>query len=72
MYGCYKQTCTFEKEVIRTKHAEYMDKKLSQAIMKCSKLRNDYLKHISEENRLVYKTQRHFRVTLLGEKSRLF
>ena len=49
-----------------------MDKKLSQAIMKCSKLRNDYLKHISEENRLVYKTQRNFRVTLLGEKSRLF
>ena len=42
-----------------------MDKELSQAIMKRSKLWNDYLKHRSEENRLTYKKQRNFCVTLL-------
>ena len=33
--------------------------------MKRSKLWNDYLKHRSEENRLTYKKQRNFCVTLL-------
>ena len=42
-----------------------MDKELSQAIMKRSKLWNDYLKHRSEENRLAYEKQRNFCVTLL-------
>ena len=45
-----------------------MDKEFSQAIMKGSKLRNDYLKHRSEENRLAYKKQRNFCVTLLRKK----
>ena len=45
-----------------------MDKELSQAIMKRSKLWNDYLKHRSEENRLAYKKQRNFCVTLLRKK----
>ena len=39
-----------KRKYIRANHAEYMDKELSQAIMKRSKLRNDYLKHRSEEN----------------------
>ena len=68
MYGCYKQTCTFKKEVYKDKSAEYMDKELSQAIMKRLKLWNDYLKHRSEENRLAYKKQRNFCVTLLRKK----
>ena len=33
-----------KKTYIRANHAEYMDKELRQAIMKRSKLRNDYLK----------------------------
>ena len=45
-----------------------MDKELSQAIMKRSKLRNDYLKHRSKENRLAYKKQRNFCGTLLRNK----
>ena len=45
-----------------------MDKEFSQAIMKGSKLRNDYLKYRSEENRLAYKKQRNFCVTLLRKK----
>ena len=40
----------------------------NQTIMKCSKLRNDYLKHRSEENRLAYKKQRNFCVALLRKK----
>ena len=45
-----------------------MDKELSQAIMKRSKLQNVYLNHRSEENRLAYKKQRNFCVTLLRKK----
>ena len=44
-----------KRRYIRANHAEYMDKELTQAIMKGSKLRNYYLKHRSEENRLAYK-----------------
>ena len=53
-----------KRKYIRTNHAEYMDEELSQAIMKRSKLRNDYLKHRSEENRLAYEKQRNFCVLL--------
>ena len=44
-----------------------MDKELSQAIMKRSRL-NVYLNHRSEENRLAYKKQRNFCVILLKKK----
>ena len=57
-----------KRKYITANHAEYMDKELREAIMKCSKLRNDYLKHRSEENILAYKRQRNFCVTLLGKK----
>ena len=48
-----------------------MDKELSQAITKRSKLRNDYLKQKSEENRLAYKKQRNICVTLLSKKKQI-
>ena len=57
-----------KRKYIRANHAEYMDKELSQAIMKRPKLRDDNLKHRSEENRLVYKNQRNVCVTLLKKK----
>ena len=60
-----------KRKCIRENHAEYMDKELSQAIMKRSKLRNVYLKHRSEENRLAYKKQRDFCVTLLRKKKQI-
>ena len=44
-----------------------MDKELSQAIMKRSRL-NVYLNHRSEENRLAYKKQPNFCVILLRKK----
>ena len=57
-----------KRKYMRANHAEYMNKELSQAIMKLSKLRNDYLKHRSEENSLAYKKQRIFCVALLKKK----
>ena len=75
-YDIFKNVCMdainkhapLKRKYIRANHAEYMDKELSQAIMKRSKLRNDYLKHRSEENRLAYKKQRNFCVALLRKK----
>ena len=72
-YDIFKNVCMdvvkkhapLKRKYIRTNYAEYIDKELSQAIMKRSKLRNDYLKHRSEENRLAYKKERNFCVTLL-------
>ena len=57
-----------KRKYIRENHAKSMHKELSQAIMKRSKLCNDYLKHRSEENRLTYKKQRNFCVTVLRKK----
>ena len=61
-----------KRKYMRANHAEYMDKELRKAIMKRLKLRNEYLEHRSEENRLAYKKQSNFCVTLLRKKSRLF
>ena len=77
-YNIFKNLCMdainkhapLKRKYIRANHAEYMDKELSQAIMKRSKLRNDYLKQRSEENRLAYKKQRNFCVTFLLRKKK--
>ena len=71
MHAINKHT-PLKRKYIRANHAEYMDKELSQAIMKRSKLRNDYLKHRSEENRFAYKKQRNFCYFTKEEKSRFF
>ena len=50
-YDIFKNVCMdvvnkhapLKKNYIRVNHAEYMDKELSHAFMKRSKLRNDYL-----------------------------
>ena len=57
-----------KRKYIRANYAEYMDKELNQAIMKRSKLWNVYLNHRSEENRLAYKKQPNFCVTLPRKK----
>ena len=71
-YDLFKNVCMdvinkhapLKRKYIRANHAECMDNELSKAIMKRSKLRNNYLKHRSEENRLAYKKQRNFCITL--------
>ena len=75
-YDIFKNVCMdainkhapLKRKYIRANHAKYVDKELRQAIMKRSKLRNYYLKHRGEKNRLVYKKQRNFCVTLLRKK----
>ena len=75
-YDIFKNVCMdvvnkhapLKRKYIRANHAECMDKELSQAIMKRSKLRNVYLNHRIEENRLASKKQCNFCVTLLRKK----
>ena len=75
-YNIFKNVCIdainkrapLKRKYINANHAEYMDKELIQALMKRSKLRNDYLKHRSEEYRLAYQKQRNFCVTFLRKK----
>ena len=77
-YNIFKDACMdvvnkhapLKRKYIRANHAEYMNKELSQAIMKLAKLRNTYLEHRSEENRLAYRKQRNFCVTLLRKKKK--
>ena len=67
-YAIFKNVCMdainkhgpLKRKYLKANHVEYMDKELSQAIMKCSKLQNDYLEHRSEKNRLAYKKQHSF------------
>ena len=54
-YDIFKNVCMdvinkhgpLKRKYLSPNHVEYMDKELSKAIMKRSKLRNDYLKHRS-------------------------
>ena len=79
-YDIFKNVCMdvvnkhapLKRKYMRANHAEYMDKEFSQAIMKRSKLRNVYLNHRNEENRLAYKKQRNFCYFTKKEKIRLF
>ena len=63
-----KKHAPLKRNYISANHAEYIDKELSQAIMKRSKLRNVFLKHRIEVDRLAYKKQRNFCDTLLRKK----
>ena len=49
----------------RGNHMPFITKDLSKAIMKRSKLRNNYLKNKTDANRMLYKKQRNYCVSLL-------
>ena len=49
----------------RGNHVPFITKDLSKAIMKRSKLRNNYLKNKTDANRMLYKKQRNYCVSLL-------
>ena len=49
----------------RDNHMLFITKDLSKAIMKRSKLRNNYLKNKTDANRMLYKKQRNYCVSLL-------
>ena len=49
----------------RGNHMPFITKDLSKAIMKSSRLRNNYLKNKTDSKRMLYKTQRNYCVSLL-------
>ena len=61
-----------KKKYVRGNQSPFMNKNLSKAIMKRSKLRNIFLKKRTEENRNNYTKQRNLCVTLLRKSKREF
>ena len=57
------------KKYLRANHPNFVTKHLKKAIMKRSKLRNDYLKDRNDASQSAYRKQRNLCVTLL-RKSR--
>ena len=56
---------SLQKKYIRENQSPFMNKTLSKEIMKRTKLRNNFLKNKTEENRNKYTKQRNFCVSLL-------
>ena len=54
-----------KKKYIPGNHFPFMNKELSKAIMHRSKLRNNFLRHRSNENKKKYSKQRDYWVSLL-------
>ena len=61
-----------KKRYIKANYKNVMDKELNQAIMVRSKLRNEFLKLKTEENRLAYAKQCNYFVKLLQQKKRQY
>ena len=61
-----------KKKYVRGNQSPFMNKDLSKAIMKRTKLRNVFLKNRTEENRNHYTKQRNLCVTLLRKSKREF
>ena len=61
-----------KKRYLRGNQSPFMNETLSKAIMHRSKLRNNFLKNRTEENRKKYSTQRNLCVTLLRKSKRAY
>ena len=57
-----------KKKVLRGNNAPFMNKRLSKEFMHRSRLRNKYLKNLTEHNKILYKKQRNFCVSLLKKE----
>ena len=57
-------------KIIRGNNGPFMNKTLSKAFMKRSKLKNKYNKFLTEENKSLYNKQRNFCVNLLRKEKR--
>ena len=57
-----------KKKVLRGNNAPFMNKRLSKEFMHRSRLRNKYLKNPTEHNKILYKKQRNFCVSLLKKE----
>ena len=63
--GSLEKHAPLKKKYIRGNHLLFMNKELSKAIMHRSKLRNNFLRHRSNENRQKYSKQQNYGVSLL-------
>ena len=58
--------------MVRGNNAPFMNKILSKAFMHRSKLKNNYNKNPTEENKILYKRQRNFSVNLLRREKKKY
>ena len=61
-----------KKTYLRANHANFVTKQLRKAVMKISKLRNDFLKYRSDAFQSAYRKQRNFCVTLLQKAKKQY
>ena len=55
---------------IRTNHPPFMNKDIHKAIMTRTRLRNRFLKEPTPMNRLAYKKQMNYCISLMGEEKK--
>ena len=61
-----------KKKHLRANNAPFMNKTLSRAIMKRSRLKNRFLKNPNNENELKYKKQRNYCVNVLNKAKKKY
>ena len=61
-----------KQKVVRGNNAPFMNKILTKEFMHRSRLRNKYLKNPSEHNKILYKRQRNFCVSLLKKEKKKY
>ena len=61
-----------KQKIVRGNQAPFMTKALSKAIMKRSKLKNNFNKYPSDENNRLYKKQRNYCVNLLTKEKKKY
>ena len=61
-----------KKKYLRANHANFVTKQLRKAIMKRSKLRNDFLKDRNDASQSAYRKQRNLCVTLLRKAKKQY
>ena len=61
-----------KKKMVRGNNAPFMNKILSKAFMHRSKLKNNYNKNPTEENKTLYNRQRNFSVNLLRKEKKKY
>ena len=59
-----------KQKTIRANESPFMNKNLKKEIMNRSRLKNKFLKHSSEENRLAYNKQRNLCTSILRKEKR--
>ena len=65
-------TCTNQKQVVRGNNAPFMNKTLAKAFMHRSKLRNNFYRNPTGDNKKLYNRQRNYCTNLLRKEKRKY